>query len=391
LFFFQLGGGALGALAVGAVLAAVGGPQGASHTWLAVWIGYFTSWNLIPLSLMRVREEAGRHARISLAGTVLLTLGCLAFVVFVQRSAKGALLGWLASSALMGAVYAWTLRPDIALRFSLSRLLGILRYSVQFVPHSVGAWALNLSDRVVIEALLGRAAAGIYTAGYVLASGVSLVIEGIGNSWLTFFLKAQHDPDAEQRVAAVATRFVGVAALVGLASALFLPLFVRVTLPATYLGAEPVASLAALGLMLTAPYLVCVYAVMTVEALTSFPLVSLSCAAATIALNLWLVPRIGVVAAALTTIVGYAAQALLTGLVAARVRPIAHDYRRWAIALGTAFVFGLLPLASPRLPLALELAWRSAALLAAPAVLVASGYLRPDELAGLRQAARARS
>ena len=96
--------------------------------------------------------------------------------------------------------------------------------------------------------------AGVYTAGYTLASSLSLVIEGIGHSWLTLFLKAEKDPAKQSAIVTSATYFVSVAALFALAGALFLPLFVRVALPPVYAESERIAVFVVLGLMLTAPY-----------------------------------------------------------------------------------------------------------------------------------------
>lgn len=383
LFLFQLIGGGLLAFLGGLAARALGGTQGRSLQ-LAVWIGYFTSLNLIPLALMRVREQAKRHAFISVMVSVATAAGPLLAVLLGARSGDGALAGLLYGSALGALLYTWLLRKDIAWRFSPRQLADVLRYSLQFVPHSMAAWSLSLSDRVIIQNVLGTAITGVYSAGYMLASGVSLIIEGIGNSWLPFFLRNERDPAGRPLVIATATHFVALSALCALAATLFLPLFIRVALPAAYGASERVAVLVVLGLMLTAPYLVWVYAVMAVKRVTAFPLVTIFAAGLNVGLNLWLVPRIGIVAAAINTVIGYALQAGMTGLIASRVYPVPYEYGRWAAALGVAFAIGLLALVSPHWPMPLEVFWRVVMLAAAPALLAACGFFRRNEVAALR-------
>ena len=384
IFLFQVVGGAVTASLIATVLSTIEHVRFAPHLRLAAWIGYFTSLNLIPLALMRVREQAKRHAFVSLAAATASTVGPLVSVWLGERSAYDALVGLCYGSAVSAVVYVWLLRRDVSLRFSFPRLVATLRYSLQFVPHSAASWALSLADRVLIQAMLGRAMAGVYTAGYVLASGVSLVIEGIGNSWLTFFLKAEREIGNRPKVVAAATRFVSAAAACGLAGALFLPLVVRWGLPAAYAAAEPVAIVVVLGLTLTAPYLVWVYTVMTIKRLTIFPLVTIAAAATNLLLNLWLVPRFGILAAAVNTIVGYTVLAGLTALVASRVYPIRYNYGRWASALAVAFGAGVLALVCPPLPIGAEIAWRGAMMVVAPAVLALLGFFHQDEVAAFQ-------
>ena len=89
-------------------------------------------------------------------------------------------------------------------------------------------------------------------------------------------------PANKAGVIAAATHFVAICALCALGAALFLPLFVRVALPPSYAAAESVSIVVALGLMLTAPYLVWVYAVMSVKRVTALPLVTIVAAASNV-------------------------------------------------------------------------------------------------------------
>src|SRR5439155_20773048 len=74
------------------------------------------------------------------------------------------------------------------------------------------------------------------------------------------------------------------------------------------------------------------------------PLCTVAAALTNIGLNLWLVPRYGIMAAAITTFVAYAVLMFTHGMLANHLYPIAWEYRRWAgmiAAAGLCFAAGL--------------------------------------------------
>jgi O-antigen/teichoic acid export membrane protein len=324
LYVFQIAAGAAITLALDRYL--VHGAEGAPHPGalrLALWAGYLTSLNLIPLSLMRVKEQARRHAAFSLLATI-------------------------------------------------------------------ASWALHLSDRAIIERLSGAASAVIYTAGYSLASALMVIVEAAGNSWLTLFLRLEIQEGDRASIRRYARLFVAASAWAGLGVVLAMPLVARAALPPEYAPAERVVLVAGLGFTFLAPYLVLVYAVMSAPRFTAFPAATLASAALNVAATVFLVPRIGVVGAAVSSVIGYASLALLTAAIAQRVWPIAHDFRAWAGAILATFILGLLPLWIGRQPAPVEVAFRTALLLGGwPVLAVLLGGVRKEDLSALAPMASA--
>lgn len=354
----------------------------------AAWNAYFTTFNLLPLTFMRVREQAARHATVSVVGTLLTTSAPAAAVLLGYRDATSIVTATMAANGLMALVYVRLLWPDIDVCLSAARLRPVLRWSVQFIPTSFANWMLNLSDRLVIEIVIGIEAVAVYTAGYLLASALVLVVDGISNSWLSYYLKTDSGPDDDRGIIRGATLYVTTIAFLALGLMLFGALFVRFALPDGYSGAEPVVVVAALGLSFLAPYLVFTFAVMSEKRSTLLPVVTLACAGVNIGLNVWWLPIFGIVGAAASTLVGYVLLMLGNALLASRVRSIAHDYRRWAIALALAAALGLSPLALPPQHPALEILLRVALLAAFPALLIGTGFVSKEERADLARRLR---
>src|SRR5207244_2967333 len=104
-----------------------------------------------------------------------------------------------------------------------------------------------------------------------------------------------------------------------------------------------------------------------------------------VGLNLLLIPRYGIKAAAWNTVAGFATLALLQGLLAARRYRIAWEYRRWAIltVVGVGAYFAV-QLPAPGIS-AKRYVLSVVALAAFPVVLTVVGFWTTEERQWLRR------
>lgn len=390
LFLLQLVGGFLVAGAFDQVLARwniLANVPSSTPLRLALWTVWVGNLGLIPLALMRIRQQAGRFALVSTLAGLVTGLAPVLVLIASERSAISVLIGSLAGALLMAVVYTLLLMPDVSLFFSW-RLAGrTLAYSLQFVPHSLASWVLSLSDRFILERLAPLDRVGVYTVGYSLAFSLMFVIEGVGQSWLPFFLISEHEKTHRAEIVRYATYFVTAVSWVALSMAIWGPLFIRWVLPAAYADSEGVFVIVTLGILCVAPHLLFSLAIMSLKRVTVMPLITVAVGGINVVLNFWWIPRWGIAAAAATTTASYGLLALGNYLLARRIYPIAHDYRRWWMALGSTFALTALS-ALPVLPPLLDLLWRLAVWSAWPLGLFAMRFFSPEELTQLRSIAR---
>jgi O-antigen/teichoic acid export membrane protein len=388
LFVFQSGAG----LVVALVLAVLAGQVSLTGSFVsgpylrvAIAAAFLSSFNLLPMALMRARGQAGRHAALSTGSTLVLAAAGLVVIVPQFRTAYAVLVATLVAQGALAVVYLVLLRPDITLCFDRRRLFPILAWALHFLPASFANWTLSMSDRLVLERLVPLGHVGVYSVGYLMAATLMIAADSAGISWYTFFLRAEYQSRDRDTVIGYATYFVAAFAFLGLGIVLFGPVVVRRALPASYAAAAPVVVWAGLGFLGYAPSVVFSYAAMSVRRVTILPALTLGAGALNIVLNLVWVPRFGITAAAVSSLTAYSAQALGLAWLASRIYPIAHQYRRWLIAVGTSFVLGVASTFIPQGPLVAELAWRSTVLIVAwPAVLWVSGFFSAVELQAIR-------
>jgi O-antigen/teichoic acid export membrane protein len=147
--------------------------------WLvfATLLGGLEAVHLLFLTLLRLRNHEALYAGFALVRVLgmvaLLSAGLLAG--WDLRAVLLAQTLWYAT--LVVGIIVW-LRPR-ASRAMISATHAVLPYTLPLVPHSAAQWAMSSADRVFVKMMIGEEALGIYAIGYTIASVLMLLNSGI--------------------------------------------------------------------------------------------------------------------------------------------------------------------------------------------------------------------
>ncbi len=229
-------------------------------------------------------------------------------------------------------------RPDFSL------LPNYLRFSVPLMPTNLMLWVTNASDRFVISYFLGVAAVGFYNPGYALGSVVAFVSAPIMYV-LPSFVYAHFDQGRRERSVNYLANAILLVSVTGL--------FMTAVLGGLSL---PILSLLATEEMAQHGYLVTPFVALGVTAQVCTIVVSialgcvkkthlmaysaLAAAGLNLGLNIIFVPRYGIVAAAVTTLIAMLVDLTIRLALARRHLPLAIDWLRLAKAMVAAGVLG---------------------------------------------------
>ncbi len=309
-----------------------------------------TSLQYVPTVLYRATERPGMFLAYSSGVMLVGIVATVVFLVPMHLGAAGALLGQLAGGAFGVVVTAWVIGRLRPIGIDRAMIRAGLAFGLPLVPHGISGWILNVSDRwllgllLAMSALQAQAAIGVYSLGYQLGQVVSLIALSFNAAWGPFFYAHGESESGPGILREMTTVVAGLLGLLAVALALGAPELTHLVAPARWGAARTEAAdvlrVVAGGSFVYSLYFMVVSAVFLTRRTTLLPLLTITAGATNVILNLVLIPRVGVMGAAWSTLVGYLVLAVGTALYARRGYPLRVDLARIAAlaAVGAALV-----------------------------------------------------
>lgn len=354
------------------------------HVRLVLWTAFlYAAFRTMPQGLFRVAEQGRRFAVFSIGSLILSVTGIIWLLAVQGQGLTGVLRGLFIGAVGSAVLSMILLRDAVRPAFVLADMRRMLAYGLPLVPHQASHWLLGLSDRVIIERLVGAGPLGLYHLGYQFASAYQVLISAVNNAIIPRWARQAATGTATPALSRLSTYYVTVCLTLGLGIGLMAPSLISLLTPNTYAGSASVVPWVTAGvLMLGLYYIPMNFVAITVGHTRTVPFITAISGGVNIGLNLLFVPRFGILAAAVNTVVGYAM--LLAGIsllarAVDRKRSLRLEWGRLGRLGLTATVVGVL--AALTLPsnawgaIALSIGW----IATMPAVLFLLGFFTAEE------------
>jgi O-antigen/teichoic acid export membrane protein len=291
------------------------------------------------LTLFRLEERA----RAFFVTTMLSVLAAIALtvvlVVGADEGARGLLLGSYASGGAFVLGLIFVHRRRLSLRFERPLLRRLMRFGLPTMPAELSLYGLNFVDRIIIVHAAGLPEAGLYSLAVKFAQGVNVLVRGFQLAWPPFAYSIRDDGEARRVYATVVTLFTAGCAFVVAGMWLLSRWIVRALAAPRFFDSYEAIGLIATGVTLYALYMVLVVILgRTGRTEFNFPAAG-AALAANIALNLALVPSLGIVGAGIALVVSYLVVLALMYGFTQRLFPVPYE---WARLLRVVFVSAVL-------------------------------------------------
>jgi O-antigen/teichoic acid export membrane protein len=331
------------------------------------------------LTLFRLEERA-RAFFLTTILNVLATIGLtVVLVVGLEEGARGLLLGSYAAGGAFVLGLIFVHRRRLSLRVERPLLRRLTRFGLPTMPAELSLYMLNFVDRIILVRSAGLAAAGLYSLAVKFAQGVNVLVRGFQLAWPPLAYSIRDDGEARRAYAAVVTWFTAGCAFVVVAMWLLSRWIVRALAAPEFFGSYKAIGLVATGVTLYALYMVLVVILgRTGRTEFNFPATA-AALAANVALNLALVPPLGIVGAGIALVASYLVVLALMYGFTQRLFPVPYEWGRLArIVLVSAVLVGagelLLPTEGATGFLTRAVLW-----LAYPLALLLIGFFTPGE------------
>jgi O-antigen/teichoic acid export membrane protein len=344
-------------------------------------VGLWAQTNYQQLTaLFRVEERSAQYAVASVANVLITVAAMVVFVAVFHWGAIGLVVGNFTGTLVVYAVLLMYRNEQLGLEFDRGLLRKMQHFGMPLVPSALALWTINFVDREFVVHYKTAAEVGVYSAAVKIAGLVTFVMVAFRTAWPAFAYSIEDDGDAKRTYSFVLTYLLTFASWLALALGALAPWWVRLLTDPRYQRAEKgVALLAFAG---------AVYAGYTVLAIGSGRarrtqlnwVVTGIGAAVNVGLNFWLVPRYGMVGAAIATAAAYVVLFVGMTVYAQHVYPVQYQWRRVVTAVGAAVALTVAARAA-NLPLAASFLL----VLAYPLALAVLGFYLPAERKRLRR------
>jgi O-antigen/teichoic acid export membrane protein len=340
--------------------------------WVATMFEYL-------LTLYRLDERARAYFVTTITNVLATIALTVVFVVGVGDGARGLLLG----SYLVGAAFVLGMtfeqRRRLTLRVEVPLLRRLLRFGLPTMPAEVSLYLLNFADRLIIVQVKGVGEAGLYSLAVKFAQAVNVLVRGFQLAWPPLAYSIRDDDEARRTYATVITLFLAGCTWLVVGLWLLAEYLLRFFAAPEFLGAYEVVGLIAAAVTLYALYMVMVV-ILGRTGRTEYNLpAALAALVTNVALNLILVPPLGIVGAGLALVASYLVVIALMYWFTQRLFPVPYEWGRLArVLFAAAALVGLGELALPAEGFG-GLVGRLALALLYPVVLLVSGFFTLEE------------
>jgi len=335
------------------------------------------------LTLFRLEERARAFFTTTIIN-VLLAIGItVVLVVGAEEGTRGLLVGSYGSGAIVVVALLFVHRRRLSLRFERPLLRRLTRFGLPTMPAELSLYGLNFVDRLILLHSAGAGAAGLYSLAVKFAQGVNVLVRGFQLAWPPLAYSIRDDGEARRFYATVVSLFVAGCAFVVAGMWLLSRWIVRALAAPEFFASYEAIGLVATGVTLYALYMVLIVILgRTGRTEFNFPATA-AALVANIALNLALVPSLGIVGAGLALVASYLVLLALMYGFTQRLFPVPYEWGRLIRVLAVSA--SLIGLGEWLLPTdGFEgLVLRVALWLAYPFALLATGFFTRGERAWL--------
>ncbi len=274
---------------------------------------FFVVFMNLGLSLLRVQEKSKKYT----ITTVIRFLGAMGFNIYFVVYRGFDIEGVLWANLISYALVCLSLLPDIikSSNFSFSKALfkKLWLFGLPIIPASIAMWFVDISDRYMLEFFRTPEEVGIYSLGYKVGFLISiLLVAPMQLAWPTVYFSISHQADAKKIYAKVLTYYSVIGIFIALVVSLLAQDFLSWFAGSAFSGAYRIVPLVAFAYVLYGVHFILVPGLHIKEKTKLYPLLVIVPAIANILMNLWAIPRYGMMGAGATTLISFVLMVVLT-------------------------------------------------------------------------------
>ncbi len=320
----------------------------ASHSWIAdqvdlanystifiyvIGILFLDTATLIPFSELRLERKAGRFATIRILNIFINVSSNFILILVYKFGIEAIFISNLIASAFSFIALLPTIIENLKWEIDKPYLKKMLFFGITYLPASVASMIVQVIDVPIIRELTDEATLGIYRANYKLGVFMMLFVSMFHYAWQPFFLTNAKEENAKKIFSKVLSLFLIFTSFIWVVLSLFIEDLARIELlhGKTLIGTQYLVGIYIVPIILLAYlfhglYINFIAGIYLEEKTKYLPIITGIGALINIVSNFILVPQIGILGGAISTLLSYIAMSIGIFFVSQKFYKIDYEY-----------------------------------------------------------------
>lgn len=275
----------------------------------------------LTLTFFRMQRKIGLYTILNLSYNTF-QIGLIVLFIFLGYKLTGVISAIIVSAILYNLVVLFIIPRQIGFQLPrYSRLKSYMKYGIPLIPNTALLWIIHTSDRYMVSYFLGVTTTGIYAAAYTLGNLTSFLLGPVGTVLFPMVSKLFDEGNVTEtkiylKYSVKYLMMLTIPIASGI-SILAQPLLQTLTNP-EFLPGAMVVPWVAFGLVIFSFRNICTFNLYLVKKTHWVGIILGISAILNIGLNLLLIPRMGIVGAAVATLITYGLSGIFNLLISFR-------------------------------------------------------------------------
>lgn len=281
------------------------------------------------LAYLRMEQQAMRYIILTLITSGISTALAIWLVLVQRLGPEGVILASTLTNCIMLIISILVVGTKLRLKFDFMLFKPLVRIGFPSIFGLLAFLIIDYADRQMIERMISVHALGIYSIGCSFGFLMNLATGAFATSWSPFFMSYINKKGAASLVfAKVMTYYMLCFGVLTVSFFVFAKPIVMLMTAQSFHQAHLVVGLVAAGMFLKGCYLITLPGIYFAERLHNLSLVEWIAAIINIGLNLFFIPKLGILGAALATFVCYLSMPLLAWRISRSYLSVNYEWIR---------------------------------------------------------------
>jgi O-antigen/teichoic acid export membrane protein len=296
---------------------------------------FFDAIEVVPFAYLRLQRKPMKFAAIRMINITATVTFNLLFIVVLKKGIEYVFISNVIASCLTFVMLLPVVIKNIKISFNKKLVKELLKFSLPYIPAGISSNIIQVVNRPILTALTNDYTVGIFQANYRLGIFMMLFVSMFDFAWRPFFLQNAKDPKAKELFAKVMTLFLVIASVIFIFLTLFIDNIVAIPLPhkGYLVGKAYWSGLSIVPVILLSYVIYGVYinlmAGIYIEKKTKYlPYITGGAAVINVAANFILIPIMGMMGAAITTLLSYITMTVGIYFVSQKFYKVHYEYTK---------------------------------------------------------------